>query len=322
MNELKILFETVESNKSLAKESWSEKFKNITLGIVGIISAIVIPVAGYWFTQNQNDKEIEKSYIELGVKILAQSPNKGNQNVREWAVALINKHSDIKLEGEAKNDVINNVPLYSSDGKVNTDNILRKKLEYDSTKDKPLGFAVSKFSNFWDSATIMETKVKFVFIKATEGVNSKDESCGQNVILAKKYNLRYSLYHFYYPNKSPESQAKNFNEELIKYGSTLPVMIDLEYMPFQKIQNKEFYINSVLKFISLLNIKDNNDIVIYTFPTFALENLDKRFNRFKLCIASYKKHFNPKNGINGIWDKADYWNFSGDSNTTLFVSNE
>lgn len=287
MDEIKLTIENNSSKKEAPKESASSKFKNIALGIAGVISSILIPIVGYLFTQNQNNKEIEKSYIELGVKILSQDPKPGTENIRTWAVGLINKHSDIKLEGDAKKDVINNIPIYSD-----------------------ASISLSHHEHL-DSSLIKTSGKSVVFIKATEGSAMTDRDLAINIQEAKKYMLPYSIYHFFKPNSSVEKQAQNFNNSIRQYGTVLPITIDLEYdrqPPFGDIviKDKNAYMDSVTKFISLLDISNRDSIIIYTYGQFARQYLDKRFGKYKLCIPGNSVANFDKDKFGGIWNKADY----------------
>lgn len=49
--------------------SRSETFKNIALGISGVLSSILIPLVGFYYAEKQKDKEIDKGFVELGIKI-------------------------------------------------------------------------------------------------------------------------------------------------------------------------------------------------------------------------------------------------------------
>ena len=98
-----------EENK---KANGSERFKNISLGIAGLISSVFIPALGIYFTQAQKESEIAKSYIEIGINILNSKPQSNTDSLRTWAANLINHYSAVKLTGQAKSDVINKIPLY------------------------------------------------------------------------------------------------------------------------------------------------------------------------------------------------------------------
>lgn len=109
------------------EERSSEKFKNYSIGVAGVISSILIPLVIAYFTYTQKnkendansllkDKEIAKSYIELGTKILSTTPDSSmsDTSLRSWAVVLINHYSEIKLPAQVKQDLIT-TPIYATE---------------------------------------------------------------------------------------------------------------------------------------------------------------------------------------------------------------
>ena len=87
-----------------------------------MIASIAIPGAGLWLgyiqkekevivANAQKDKEVQKSYVELGIRVLSDPPNPESEPLREYAVTLINAHSDVKLGGAAKSAIVNKVAL-------------------------------------------------------------------------------------------------------------------------------------------------------------------------------------------------------------------
>lgn len=97
----------------------SERFKNYSLGIASIITAFLIPFIGYYYTDSQKSREIENRYIELGIKILSEKPDSSNENLRVWAVELVNKFSEVKLKDSVKNNLIKDIPLILKGSDVN-----------------------------------------------------------------------------------------------------------------------------------------------------------------------------------------------------------
>jgi hypothetical protein len=92
----------------------SEDFKNYLLGLSALISSILVPFVGYLFSQAEKDKELAKSYTEIGIKILSSAPADSirSDSLRVWAVDLINHYSEIKFSNEARNYLINKGSIF------------------------------------------------------------------------------------------------------------------------------------------------------------------------------------------------------------------
>ena len=62
---------------------------------------------------------------------------------------------------------------------------------------------------FWE--TVGEnTKMAYVYLKATEGGDRIDERYENNIILAHKHGLKVGSYHFYRPKTEQVKQLENF----------------------------------------------------------------------------------------------------------------
>jgi hypothetical protein len=90
-------------------DSW-EKFK--------ILSAVLVPAAitlvGHWYTSAISERGIEAKFVELGVSILQAPPTSGTENLRTWAIAVLNRYSGVQINEATSRDLIQNIPLPSS----------------------------------------------------------------------------------------------------------------------------------------------------------------------------------------------------------------
>ena len=64
---------------------------------------------------------------------------------------------------------------------------------------------------FWE--TVGETKMAYVYLKATEGGDRIDDKYKQNIDLAHQYGLKVGSYHFYRPQIDQETQLRNFKAQ-------------------------------------------------------------------------------------------------------------
>lgn len=81
--------------------SWldtAEKFSR-TISIAAI--PVVIAVGGWLIQRQLQDQTIRRDYVQLAVSILQNDPSKVPQEIREWAVDLLNDNSPTKLNSQA-----------------------------------------------------------------------------------------------------------------------------------------------------------------------------------------------------------------------------
>ncbi len=70
-----------------------------------IIGAILIPLLIAFIANLVNssikERELSLSYVKLAVEILQQEPKSETQNLRKWAIDVVNNYSTVKLSNEA-----------------------------------------------------------------------------------------------------------------------------------------------------------------------------------------------------------------------------
>lgn len=88
------------------KDFW-EKLKSIS----GIIASVFIPLAvvliGNWYSSALKESEIQVRYVELAVEILKENPSDKKTNMRRWAVDLVNNYSEIQIDKQAREELLN-----------------------------------------------------------------------------------------------------------------------------------------------------------------------------------------------------------------------
>lgn len=88
-----------------------EKLKVISTTASIVIIPLVIAFLGNLYSKSIKEKEIQGRFVELSLQILKDKPSEENKNIRKWAVDVINEYSGVKLEPDAKKDLIEKVPL-------------------------------------------------------------------------------------------------------------------------------------------------------------------------------------------------------------------
>jgi hypothetical protein len=73
---------------------------------VQIVSTIAVPVVvfivGHQVQQTIADQELGKSYVQMAIDVLKASPTPETVELRQWAVATVDKHSPIPLSKELR----------------------------------------------------------------------------------------------------------------------------------------------------------------------------------------------------------------------------
>lgn len=73
--------------------------------LAGAVAAVFIPLAlalvGSWTSTALKDQEIRGQFVQLAVSILQEPPTPENRSVREWAINVINRYSDVPLQAAA-----------------------------------------------------------------------------------------------------------------------------------------------------------------------------------------------------------------------------
>lgn len=91
------------------------------------------------------------------------------------------------------------------------------------------GIDVSHYQGDISWRAVAEThKVKFVYLKASEGSTYQDPTFASNCKAAEKYHLVVGAYHYYSLSKSGADQAANFISVVPKMKGALPPAIDIE----------------------------------------------------------------------------------------------
>lgn len=143
-------------------------------------------------------------------------------------------------------------------------------------------------------AALDESKVKFAFIKATEGGDFKDERFHENWIQAQKQHIVVGAYHFFSFCKTGEEQAKNFIETVpkeVNIKGILPPAIDLEYADNCKLEkSKEEVLKEIKVLEKMLFEHYGQRPILYVTNDFLQDFLIGEFKDNPIWIRSiYKK---------------------------------
>ncbi|MDD6863024.1 MAG: GH25 family lysozyme [Prevotella sp.] len=137
---------------------------------------------------------------------------------------------------------------------------------------------------FWE--TVGEnTKMAYVYLKATEGGDRIDERYENNIILAHKHGLMVGSYHFYRPKTEQVKQLENFMTQCRPGEQDLIPMIDIET---KGGLSTEAFCDSLMKFLDLVEKAYKQKPLLYTYTNFYNKWLVGKIPQYPLMIAQYK----------------------------------
>src|SRR5574344_1002236 len=160
-------------------------------------------------------------------------------------------------------------------------------VQCEDTCDHVHGIDLSHYqgSVFWD-AIGENSKMAYVYLKATEGGNKIDEQYEENIEMAHRYGLKVGSYHFFRPKTDLQQQLYNFMSQCRPGDQDLIPMIDIETK--SDLPTEEFQ-DSLLKFLDMVEKTYRQKPLLYTFANFYDHYLSGKIDDYKLMIAQYTK---------------------------------
>ena len=158
-------------------------------------------------------------------------------------------------------------------------------LQCEDTCDHVHGIDLSHYQGevFWE--TVGEnTKMAYVYLKATEGGDRIDAQYERNIELAHRHGLKVGSYHFFRPKTPVMTQLQNFMMQCRAGEQDLIPMIDVESTG--GLSSEEFC-DSLHAFLDLVEQAYHQAPLIYTFRNFYNRHLVGQINDYKLMIAMY-----------------------------------
>ncbi len=174
---------------------------------------------------------------------------------------------------------------------------------------------------FWE-AVGENSKMAYVYLKATEGGDNIDDKYEQNIELAHKYGLKVGSYHFFRPKTDLNKQLRNFMAQCRPGDQDLIPMIDIET---KSGLGTEEFCDSLFKFIDLVEKAYKQKPLLYTFTNFYNSYLSGKIDGYPLMIAQYTRRepvlndgrditmwqYTAKGSINGVNGHVDKSRFMG-----------
>lgn len=164
----------------------------------------------------------------------------------------------------------------------------------------------------WDEVAASK-KVKYVYIKATEGQSFVDPKYRENIENARRVGIKVGSYHFLRTGSSIQAQFENFTRQVKKNEQDLLPLLDVEVKQGWTSQQVR---DSVKLFVDMLEEHYGCKPMIYTGASFFNNNLGRTFVDYPLFIARYAS--NEPRVENATWT---LWQFSDRGRVPGIVTN-
>jgi lysozyme len=167
----------------------------------------------------------------------------------------------------------------------------------------------------------VDTKYKFIFVKATEGDTFVDKQFLKNADSVKKTGRILGAYHFFHFNYNGTDQANNFINTVGNIID-LPPVVDFEFSGNPGDYKKEILLNELRNCINRLEEHYKYKVIIYTTKDAYKYIIKDNFNNplwYRSIIFSLNKNiknvkfwqYHNSAKINGIKNKVDLNVFKG-----------
>ena len=146
------------------------------------------------------------------------------------------------------------------------------------------GIDVSKFQGTINWHKVAKTKkVKFVYIRATEGTSIKDPKYKANLDSASKAGILVGSYHVYSSKTTAYQQFANFKSVVVKKKQDLIPVLDIEGHHSDRLDMKR-----VNKLLELMEKEYGTKPMIYTSEMVYNKHFTgKRYRSYHIFIANY-----------------------------------
>jgi lysozyme len=190
------------------------------------------------------------------------------------------------------------------------------------------GIDVSAFqrSIYWPGVKSMQVdsiRMGFVFIKATEGLNDKDNQFKRNLQKAREAGMACGAYHFFLATKSGKDQARHFIKHVKLQKGDLPPVLDIENLYGVK---PDLMTARAKEWLAVVEAHYGVRPIIYSNANFYERYLAAGFAQYPLWVAHYLEPEAPRvsrpwtfwqhselGKVNGIMPYVDCNVFNGDS---------
>ncbi len=131
-----------------------------------------------------------------------------------------------------------------------------------------------------------DSKIQFVYIKATQGTTIKDDCYKKNIRGARRHNIKCGSYHYLSSQSPIRKQFKFFKSVVKKHQQDLIPMIDVEREGVRGWSGRQLR-DSLRLFCRLMTLHYGKAPLIYSHYNFYNECLAPYFNKYFLFLGKY-----------------------------------
>ena len=218
---------------------------------------------------------------------LGAKPKKQQRRTRAKTTKVVKKKSKAKTKTKARSKtkvVRAAAPKPAPDPRLD-DPDYNPFLQCEDTCGHVHGIDLSRYQGdvFWE--TVGEnTKMSYVYLKATEGGDRIDPKFERNINLAHRYGLKVGSYHFFRPKTPLQKQLDNFTTQCLPGEQDLIPMIDVETLGGMQVDQ---FCDSLLTFLRMVEGAYHQKPLVYTFRNFYNWHLVGKLDDYQLMIALY-----------------------------------
>jgi lysozyme len=147
------------------------------------------------------------------------------------------------------------------------------------------GIDVSSYQGRIDWDEVARHKVRFAFIKATEGVSLRDRRFARNWRGAKQAGICRGAYHFFQPNYDGTQQADLFVRTADLGPGDLPPVLDVEAPEFHDVAVMR---QNIATWLRLVERHYGVRPILYSNYSFYRRYLAGHFDKYPLWLAHYE----------------------------------
>jgi len=190
------------------------------------------------------------------------------------------------------------------------------------------GIDVSHHNGTINWNLVPQSQAAFVFCKATQGKNYKDELMAANMNELKRLNFMRGVYHFLtFKDVTAQDQVNNFTSCGIDFSQpgTLPPVLDVEWQQSESlnqyiIDNRAACVKKVKDWLEGIETATGRKPIIYTNSNFWKDYLGNPagFENYPLWIASYRS---APPALAAGWNDYTFWQYTASGSITGIAGN-
>ena len=147
------------------------------------------------------------------------------------------------------------------------------------------GIDVSSYQGRIDWPEVARNRVRFAFIKASEGATLRDPRFARNWREARKAGVLCGAYHYFLPNRDGKLQADLFAKTVPLAPGDLPPVLDVEATNFHDVAVLR---REVARWLRLIEAHYGVRPILYSNHSFYKRHLAGHFDDYPLWLAHYE----------------------------------